>query len=230
VTTQFSDRSAASTLPARDLILASASPRRQALLREFGLVYRIVPPAGFDENLDERRPEVLVEHLAEGKAAWSRRRALATGDVTAATWVLGADTVVVFEGEVLGKPDDTKHAAQMLARLAGRTHEVHSGVAVLRPDGTSTRGVVASRVTFKDLGRDAIARYVATGDPLGKAGAYGIQSEGRTLVAGFEGCYYNIVGLPVRLTFQLLELPLPACDCARHALQRGAPAQVGCER
>jgi septum formation protein len=177
------------------VILASASPRRRVLLaricREFDVV-----PAGIDEVLPVGPPAAAVEALALAKA-----RAVARAAPAAV--VLGADTVVVVDGEVLGKPADAASAGAMLRRLRGRSHEVVTGVAAvagLREEAVSVVTVVLMR-GYTDAD---IERYIATGEPRDKAGAYAVQAEGARLVASIDGCYTNVVGLPVRTTRRLL--------------------------
>jgi septum formation protein len=146
-------------------------------------------------------------------------------------WVLGADTVVVLgsgdDERILGKPRDARDATRMLEALSGRSHTVYTGLALCRPGRAPETAVEATEVRLRRLSGDVIEAYVATEGPLDKAGAYGIQGEGARLVEWIDGCYYNVVGLPLSLTARLLG-PLVApgarlCDCASHPLQRGAP-------
>jgi len=178
------------------LILASASPRRTALLREAG--YRFdVEPADVDESeLAGERPGAYVLRVAGLKA-----RAIAgkhPGSV-----VLAADTTVVIDGVMLGKPVSEDEAGAMLARLSGRTHEVLTGV-VVSGGGCEVADVVTTRVRFRELTADEIAWYVATGEPHDKAGAYGVQGLAGRFVDAVEGSYTNVVGLPVRAVRALL--------------------------
>ena len=184
-----------------ELILASASPRRKELLERLGLEFRTVPAEVDERPIAEgiRDPERLVTALAEAKA-----KAVARAHPGAL--VIGADTVVVLDGEILGKPSDESEARRMLSRLSGRTHHVYTGVAVV--DGASGRFHVCAEVTAVTFGRlteELIDRYVRTGEPLDKAGAYGIQGLGATLVERVEGCYFNVVGLPLFRLARLLE-------------------------
>lgn len=184
------------------LILASSSPRRAGLLRQIGLCFEIAP-SNFDERHENRpaAPAKLVEELALGKA-----RDVAAG--RKGGLVLGADTVVILEGAVLEKPADAAEAREMLAGLAGKWHEVYTGLALVEAEsGRSLIGHERTRVLFRPLKMAEIAAYVASGEPLDKAGAYGIQGLGATLVARIEGCYTNVVGLPLpRLTLMLREM------------------------
>lgn len=182
------------------LVLASASPRRRGLLDRMGLAHEVVP-ADIDETpRPGERPEALVARLAEAKATHVLRSSPATaGDLV----VLAADTVVVIDGAVLGKPADAADAAGMLGSLSGRTHEVLTGVAVARP-GSVVVVVERTAVTFGALDEGEIEAYVATGEPLDKAGAYGIQGRGGNFVTRIEGSYDNVVGLPTRVVRDLL--------------------------
>jgi septum formation protein len=179
------------------VILASASPRRRELLgrlcREFDVV-----PSEIDEVLDGPPSPETVAALALAKA---RAVAERVGD----GMVVGADTVVVIDGVALGKPADAEDARSMLRRLRGRGHEVITGVAVVDAGtGRAETAAVVTRVVLADVGDDVIAAYVASGEPLDKAGAYAIQGRGAALVAGFVGSYSNVVGLPLAATARLL--------------------------
>ncbi|WP_421682428.1 septum formation inhibitor Maf [Stutzerimonas urumqiensis] len=180
------------------LYLASASPRRAELLQQIGVPFdiRIYP---IDETLlPGEQPAAYVERLARAKA----KAVLET--LTVPACVLGADTAVVLEGRVLGKPADRDDAIAMLEALSGREHQVFTGVAVL--DRTSCRvEVVDTRVRFRRLRRDEIEAYWATGEPCDKAGAYGIQGFGAVFVERIEGSYSGVVGLPLCETAGLLE-------------------------
>jgi len=181
------------------LILASRSPRRRKLLAQLGLDFE-VHPSDLDENATNHRlPEQLVEQLALEKA-----RTVAARFPEALT--LGADTIVVLDGDVLNKPADEAEARAMLRRLSGRTHTVYTGVALVHP--ASQREVVdyeATQVTFAPLTDAEIDAYVATGSPLDKAGAYGIQDDyGAVFIRRIEGDYYNVVGLPLHRLYRML--------------------------
>ncbi len=174
-----------------ELILASASPRRAELLRQIGIPFRQVV-SGVNEDL--RDPSDPDEHVRE----LSRRKA---GDVAGRLGsgiVLGADTIVVLDEHILGKPVDEKEAVEMLRRLSGRTHKVYTGLTLIdAASRASVSHVEVTEVTFRDLAAEEIDAYVATGEPLDKAGAYGIQGKGALLVSGIRGCYFNVVGLPL---------------------------------
>jgi len=175
------------------LTLASASPRRLALLRDLGL-----DPVPCPADVDER---VLPGEAAETHAlrlAREKARKVAAGLAGGA--VLGADTVVVLDGRILGKPDGPDGAAAMLRLLAGRTHEVVTGVCVLNLDRTppgEAEAAVRTRVRFRAYGEDTVRWYVASGEPVDKAGSYGIQGRGVLLAEGIEGSWSNVVGLPL---------------------------------
>ena len=180
------------------LILASASPRREALLRQIGLRFEVAPSRAEERVPEGLPPRDLVERLAMEKA-----RLVAAGRTRGL--VIGADTVVVLDGRILGKPAGPDDAREMLRRLSGREHQVTTGIAVVdAATGESRRDSVTTTVTFAPLSEETIARYVSTGEPLDKAGAYAIQGYGALLIEGISGCYYNVVGLPLRRLAELL--------------------------
>jgi septum formation protein len=176
------------------LVLASSSPQRRGILRQLGLEFRIVEPT-YDELPLPLPPHELAELHSLGKA---RSVEAGTGET-----VLGVDTLVVIDGQVLGKPADALEAAQMLDSLAGRTHEVVSGL-TLRDAGGEQTGHARTAVTFRTLDARAIDEYVARGEWQGRAGAYAIQEAGAALVSNIEGCFFNVVGLPVALLVEML--------------------------
>lgn len=183
-----------------DLVLASASPRRRQLLAQIGLAFR-VRESDVDEGpllAGADDPRRLTRGLALAKA-------MAVGRRETDALVLAADTVVVLDGEILGKPRDAGEAAAMLSRLQGRTHRVVTGVAVLdAATGRSRTAAEETRVTLRELSPAEIATYVAGGEPMDKAGAYAVQGLGAVLVTRIDGCFYNVVGLPLALTADLL--------------------------
>jgi septum formation protein len=181
-----------------ELILASNSPRRRDLLKQLGLDFT-VDPADVDERiLAAEMPEQYALRVAADKAEVASRRARSG-------IVIAADTVVVLDGLILGKPADAEDAERMLSLLSGRRHQVMTGL-VLRDAATGRLDarVAVSSVWFKRLSPGEIRAYVATGEPLDKAGAYGIQERGALLVERIEGCYFNIVGLPLSLLGEML--------------------------
>ena len=180
-----------------EIILASASPRREQLLKQIGLVFRIIPSEAAEDKIEATLPEQYVQKCALAKAVMIRQQ-VNPGDI-----VIGADTVVVLDGVIYGKPRDTADAKRMLANLAGRTLSVWSGLAVLSSSGQITRAV-ETRVTLTPLSSQQIERYVASGEPMDKAGAYAVQGLGATFVERVDGCYYNVVGLPLQTLTQIL--------------------------
>jgi septum formation protein len=179
------------------LILASQSPRRAELLTRLGLEFDI-RPADIDEAYRPgESPDAHCERLA-------REKALAIAAERPDALVIGSDTIVVLDGDVLGKPRDAQHAVEMLMRLSGREHEVHTGVAVAGR-GRVESTLVRVRVRFRELDRETWEAYVATGEPMDKAGAYGIQGYGSAVVAGIDGDYFAVMGLPVVATLELLQ-------------------------
>ncbi|MBI2795929.1 MAG: septum formation inhibitor Maf [Gemmatimonadetes bacterium] len=178
------------------MILASASPRRRDLLALAGIAHTVAPA---DVNEDVRageRPDAYVERLAREKAAVIAAR-------HPAAVVIAADTTVVLDDEILGKPGSTAEARAMLRRLAGHTHTVLTGMAVSR-GGRTASAVERVEVTFRDLSDAEIAAYVATGEPMDKAGAYGIQGFGATIVERIHGDYFSVMGLGLRRLVALL--------------------------
>jgi septum formation protein len=189
------------------LLLASRSPQRRAILEQLGLPFRVLEPAYHEVPLT-LPPEDVVRAYAEGKARSVERRA---GDGP----VLGVDTDVVLDGDLLGKPADAAAATAMLRRLAGRDHVVLSGLSLLDEQGQHT-DLAATTVRFRPLDEREIADYVAMGEWRGRAGAYAIQGRGAALVERIDGCFYNVVGLPVALLVRLLR--------ERQSGPAGAPA------
>ena len=178
------------------LILASASPRRRALLGRLGLPFEVVPSGADEAEPAGVAPAAVAEALALVKA-----RAVATAHP--GRMVIGADTIVALDGASLGKPRDAADAAAMLRRLRGHWHAVSTGLAVVR-DGRACHDVVTAAVRMRDYGEVEIARYVAGGEPLDKAGAYAVQGLGGALVAEVRGSELAVVGLPLRRLAELL--------------------------
>ncbi len=177
------------------VVLASASPRRRQLLQLLGLEPEVVPTDIDETWRNGEAPAAHAERLAREKAAAVARDGAA---------VVGADTIVVIGGEILGKPRDAAEARSTLRRLAGRDHDVFTAVAVSY-GGAMSSGVERTRVRFRPLDDEAIAAYVATGEPMDKAGAYGIQGYGAVLVERIEGDYFTVMGLGLGLLVSLLE-------------------------
>jgi len=194
------------------LILASSSPRRAGYLRELGLSFRRVVPAVDETRRRGESPRRYVRRLAESKA-----RAVAARYPN--HWVVGADTTVVVDGKLLGKPVDGRDARRMLKLLSGRSHQVVSAIALARFQDRILRSRVSTtRVSFRTLAAEEIRWYVETGEPMDKAGAYGVQGRGGLLVSRIEGSFSNVVGFPLEKFFELVNdagLPLPWSDSKR---------------
>ena len=188
------------------LVLASASPRRKELLTQAGLTFTVEASAVGEEPLPKEIAADYVSRLAEEKAraVFDRLSAQDGGpDGNAPLIVLGADTCVLSEGEILGKPRTRDEARRMLQALSGRTHQVLTGVAVVTRAGATVAAEI-SQVTFDRIDPEELETYLDTGEPLDKAGAYGIQGYAARWVPRIEGCYFNVVGLPIARTISLL--------------------------
>lgn len=202
----------ASTAPPARLVLASASPRRRELLRSRGIDFVILPSAIPEVPQPNESPAAFAQRMARDKAT-----AVAASLETPA-WVLGADTIVVAD-DILGKPRDAAEARSMLGRLSGRTHEVMTGVALIAPDrSTASAFHVVTRVAMRPLSAEEIDRYVQTGEPMDKAGAYAIQGGAASFVAEVTGSFTNVVGLPLDEVCAVLE---------RYAVIPARPLGVG---
>ena len=186
----------------RKLILASQSPRRRYLLEQAGLTFTILPSTIDEAAIPVCAPEIYARRLAEAK----------TADIAAKhpdCWVIGADTIVVIDGDILGKPDSREAARQMLRQLSGQTHAVMTGFAIYCTDrGHRYAETTTTAVTFKTLSAEEIEWYVQTREPFDKAGAYAIQGIGTFLVRTIQGSYTNVVGLPV-------------CEVIEHLIAQG---------
>lgn len=183
--------------PAPALRLASASPRRRQLLDLIGVPH-VVTPADIDETPRAgERPDHYVMRLAceKGKAVWDRQKNLP---------VLGADTTVVVDEHILGKPESEADAISMLGRLSGRVHVVHTGIALRMPDGREFMGISSTQVQFAHLTEAQMRAYWASGEPQGKAGAYAIQGLGAVFVSNLSGSYTGVMGLPLYETAEML--------------------------
>ena len=178
------------------LVLASGSPRRAEILERAGWPHEIIV-AGIDETvLPNEEPASYVQRLARSKAEAVANR-LSEGVV------LGADTTVVVANEILGQPVDEADARRMLRLLNAKWHDVLTGVAVVRAGGETRVGYQTTRVRFAEMSEQEIDWYIATGEPFGKAGAYGIQGKAALFIEEIEGDYFNIMGLPIRLVYEL---------------------------
>jgi septum formation protein len=184
------------------LILASASPRRAQILRDAGISFSVLSSAVDETPYAGETPHQMVQRLANAKAELVSARAVGPAIL------LAADTVVVVDGQVLGKPRSTDDARRMLQLFSGRTHSVVTGVSLIRlPEMDRRQFVETTLVTFAPLSRDEISRYLETEEPFDKAGAYAIQGYAGRYIPRIEGCYFNVVGLPLaRLVSTLPEL------------------------
>lgn len=182
------------------ILLASSSPRRQDLLRLLGLPFDVAV-SGADESYEEAwSPARIVETLAERKARSVFNKMVGEGKI-----IIGSDTIVVCDGDILGKPEDREDAFRMLKKLQGRRHQVYTGVACLGSDtGRLDVRHRSTSVYMKPLDDGRIERYIATGEPDDKAGSYAIQGLGAAFIDSIEGCYFNVVGLPLSLLSEML--------------------------
>ena len=184
------------------LILASSSPRRHELLAQAGFDFTVEAADISEERLANEPPARYVQRLAveKAQAVWDRHRWDADAD---SITVLGADTIVFADGEILGKPADVADARRMLERLSGRAHQVMTGVAAVTRD-CIVSDVEITQVFFEPIEESDLVRYLASGEALDKAGAYGIQGYAARWIPRIEGCYFNVVGLPLARTMALL--------------------------
>lgn len=186
-----------------ELILASGSPRRKEIMEQAGYDFTVeVSQADENVDLEGMEPGAMVEELAMRKASAVVQSHKGEEDDCK---IIGADTIVVLDGEVLGKPADEADAAAMLRKLSGRFHEVYTGVAVITVVGgrihVTEQFHECTKVRMRDISEEEIAAYIRTGEPMDKAGAYGIQGRAAIFISGIDGDYYNVVGLPIcRLT------------------------------
>ena len=203
----------------KEIILASASPRRKALLEQIGLQFSVLVSEA-EEKWQGNDPAEIVQSLALAKAEavagkWNQekngKRGKGEKQETGAV-IIGADTVVVQDGKILGKPQDEEDAFKMLMSLRGRAHQVFTGVAVLDTEDGQVRKKILhaekTEVFVHSMSAEEIRRYVASGEPMDKAGAYGIQGRFAAFIDGIQGDYYNVVGLPVAYVYQVLKQKL----------------------
>jgi nucleoside triphosphate pyrophosphatase len=184
-------------MPKPRLVLASRSPRREEILRMLGVEFASLAPDYEEINPPGMDPALIPEHLARGKAA-------SMAGLGPDTLVLGSDTVVILGDRVMGKPDGSEGALEMLHALNGRTHRVVTGVALAREGRVIDSGAAHTEVTFAKSSAETLRAYAASGEPLDKAGAYAIQGHGARLVEKVNGCFYNVMGLPIQLTLRML--------------------------
>lgn len=187
------------------IILASSSLRRAEILRDAGIPFKVCAAEINETPLPHESAHAMVARLAEEKA---RAAASRVSNGEGECIVIGADTTVELDGEIIGKPDDSVHAREILGRLSGRTHRVLTGIFLLRlPDSATRAAVEISTVTFSPLSENEIVVYASSKEPFGKAGGYAIQGLAGKFIPRIEGCYFNVVGLPLaRLYAQLQEL------------------------
>ena len=178
------------------LILASGSPRRRELLAGLGWNFEVIPSNIAEKTKAGEPPAALVKRLADEKASDVASRC-------PGNWVLGADTVVAVDDKILGKPRSVEEAAAMSEELSGRTHSVFTGVALLAPDGRRLVRAEETRVTFRRLSKEDIDAYIALGESMDKAGGYAVQERGTLLAERIDGCYFNVVGLPLFCVSQM---------------------------
>lgn len=181
------------------LILASASPRRAEILTSAGIPYTVISSAVDETPVPGESPQELVKRLAAAKAE------LVVGRAVGPAIVVAADTIVTLDGAILGKPRTTDDARRMLQKLSGRTHSVVTGVTAIRlPDAERRDFVETTHVHFGALNEEEITHYLSTGEPFDKAGAYAIQGRAGRYISRVEGCYFNVVGLPLSRLWQTL--------------------------
>jgi septum formation protein len=181
------------------IVLASGSPRRRDLLRQIGIDFRVVVADIEEKSLADEDPGEFVLRMA-------REKALAVMRMEGAGLpVLGSDTAVILDGQILGKPVNRDHAIAMLSSLSGKTHEVFSAVAVVLSETDIHQALNVTRVTFSNLDQGWIETYCDTGDPMDKAGAYGVQGKAAEKICRIEGSFYGVMGLPLFETAQLLK-------------------------
>ena len=173
----------------KHIILASASPRRKEILELADLEFDVMP-SDAQEITTKTAPNEVVMELASIKAKDIYKKS------EKQSMIVGADTVVAYQGQILGKPTDEADAKRMLTMLSGQTHEVYTGVCVIE-DGKTKTFYEETKVTFYEISEDEIERYIETGEPMDKAGSYGIQGKAAVFIKGIEGDYYNVVGFPI---------------------------------
>jgi len=187
------------------LILASASPRRSEILRDAGISFEVVHTHADETPKRGETARAMTRRLAEAKARAALREFDKAGRKLDSMIVIGADTIVDLRGRLLGKPGTSRAARRTLAQLSGKTHRVVTSVAAIRvPGGAKRIFTQTTRVRFVPLSAGEISGYVATGEPLDKAGAYAVQGAGGRFIERIEGCYFNVVGLPLARLYRIL--------------------------
>ncbi len=194
------------------IILASSSPRRRELMAQAGFAFEVLVSEA-DETIETETPGEMVEVLSERKAAAVAEEIKRQGFTEASVLLVGADTMVAIDGKKLGKPKDEKGAEEMLEELSGRTHQVYTGVTLIRLKKAENGSILQESRTFSEgtdvsfypLTKEEIRSYIATGEPMDKAGAYGIQGKAAVFVKEIKGDYNNVVGLPIARLYQELK-------------------------
>lgn len=194
------------------IILASSSPRRRELMAQAGFAFEVLVSEA-DETIETERPGEMVEVLSERKAAAVAEEIKRQGFAEESVLLVGADTMVAIDGKKLGKPKDEKGAEEMLEELSGRTHQVYTGVTLIRLRKAENGSILQESRTFSEgtdvsfypLTKEEIRSYIATGEPMDKAGAYGIQGKAAVFVKEIKGDYNNVVGLPIARLYQELK-------------------------
>jgi septum formation protein len=178
----------------KDIILASRSPRRAFLIEQVGLHFRQIP-SHIEEHINGMNPEEYVMHYARKKAEEIQKK-------HPNSLIIGADTTVVLNNEIIGKPRDEDDAFHIVKKLSGKCHEVFTGVSVLLRDNRLT-DIAKTKVYFKQISDEDIREYISTSEPMDKAGAYGIQGFGSQFIDKIEGCYFNVMGFPIPLFYKM---------------------------
>ncbi len=181
-------------LNTENIILASRSPRRAFLLKNVGLQFEQIP-SHIEENLNGMQPEDFVIH-------YSQKKAEAIQKIHTDSFIIGADTIVVLNNKIIGKPKNDEDAFQILKKLSGKCHEVLTGVSILFHD-SQVSDIAKTKVYFNPISDEDIREYVSTGEPMDKAGAYGIQGYGSQFIDKIEGCYFNVMGFPIPLFYEM---------------------------
>ena len=184
----------------KKIVLASASPRRKELLEQIGISFEVIA-SNVNENIQyQDNPDRYVEQLALMKAQEVARR------VNPGHLIIGSDTIVLLDNEILGKPENDQDAFNTIKRLSGKSHFVFTGVAIIEAaEGKTMVSHAKTKVKFRDVEDDEIMAYIKSGEPADKAGSYGIQGKGAVLVEGIDGCYFNVVGLPISCLCSMLK-------------------------
>ena len=177
-----------------DIILASRSPRRAFLLKQVDLHFRQIP-SHIEEHINGMKPEEYVMHYAKKKAEEIQKR-------YPESLIIGADTIVVLNNEIIGKPNNEDDAFYILKKLSGKCHEVFTGVSILYNE-TPVSDLAKTKVYFKQISDEDIREYISTSEPVDKAGAYGIQGFGSQFIDKIEGCYFNVMGFPIPLFYEM---------------------------